>query len=199
MSNLLETFRDEALELLQELEDALLELEETPDDPTLVDRVFRALHTLKGSGGLAGFDQVAGFCHEAETVFEMVRAGERQVDQALVSLTLRAQDHLKGMILHEFGDEAVDDEITADLIAAFQALMPHQQSALEPDDNEAECQFDDHFTYRIRFLPSPGLFKQGVQPQFLLEELSRLGDSMVVAQIDRIPSLNEIDPEECHV
>ena len=130
MSSLLETFRDEALELLQELEEALLELEEKPNDPTLVDRVFRALHTLKGSGGLAGFDHVAGFCHEAETVFEMIRAGERQVDQALVSLTLRAQDHLKGMILHEFGDDAVDDEITADLIAAFQELLASMMTVL---------------------------------------------------------------------
>ena len=68
MSTLLETFRDEALELIQELEEALLELEETPQDATLVDRVFRALHTLKGSGGLAGLDRFAAFCHEAETV-----------------------------------------------------------------------------------------------------------------------------------
>ncbi len=69
MSSLSDTFRDEALELIQELEAALLELEESPDDSTQIDRVFRALHTLKGSGGLAGFDDVAGFCHEAETVF----------------------------------------------------------------------------------------------------------------------------------
>jgi len=55
MSSLLETFRDEAIELIQELEDALLELEETPQDSAPIDRAFRALHTLKGSGGLAGF------------------------------------------------------------------------------------------------------------------------------------------------
>ena len=199
MSSLLETFRDEAIELIQELEEALLELEETPKDSALIDRVFRALHTLKGSGGLAGFDNVAGFCHEAETVFEMVRAGERQVDHALVSLTLRAQDHLKGMILYEFGDQAVDDEITAELVAAFQTLIPYRQKALQSDHEEAESQHDDQVTYRIRFRPNPGLFRQGVQPQFLLGELARLGDSVVVAQLDNIPPLDEIEPEECRV
>ena len=153
MSNLLETFRDEAIELIQELEEALLELEETPKDSALIDRVFRALHTLKGSGGLAGFDNVAGFCHEAETVFEMIRAGERQVDQALVSLTLRAQDHLKGMILYEFGDEAVDDEITAELVADFQALMPYRQEVLQPGHEEAEGQHDDQVTLSNSFPP----------------------------------------------
>jgi len=199
MSSLLETFRDEAIELIQELEEALLELEETPKDSALIDRVFRALHTLKGSGGLAGLDNVAGFCHEAETVFEMVRAGDRQVDQALVSLTLRAQDHLKGMILYEFGDEAIDDEITADLVAAFQALLPNRQDAMPPGFVDIEGQHDDQMTYRIRFRPNPGLFRQGVQPQFLLGELDRLGDSVVVAQLDNVPPLDEIDPEECRV
>ena len=78
MSTLIETFKEEAFELIQELEDALLELEENPANAGLIDRVFRALHTLKGSGGLAGFEAVAGFCHEAETVFELVRSGERK-------------------------------------------------------------------------------------------------------------------------
>jgi two-component system chemotaxis sensor kinase CheA len=199
MNTLLETFRDEALELIQELEEALLDLEEMPHDSTLVDRVFRALHTLKGSGGLAGLDRLAAFCHEAETVFEMVRAGERQVDQGLVSLTLRAQDHLKGMVLHEFGEEDVDNEITAELVAAFQSLLPYQMGDRERNSEEAEIQDGDLITYRIRFLPKPGLFKQGIQPQFLLGELARLGDSLVVAQLDRVPHLDEFDPEECCV
>ncbi len=54
-------------------------------------------------------------------------------------------------------------------------------------------------TYRVRFRPDQSLFKQGVQPQFLLGELSRLGDSITVAQLDNVPSLVEIDPENCFV
>ena len=56
-----QTFRIEAQELIVELESALLELEERPDDQDLVDRAFRALHTLKGSGAMFGFDRVAAF------------------------------------------------------------------------------------------------------------------------------------------
>jgi len=98
MSSLADTFRDEAAELLQELEAALLALEETPDEAHLVDRVFRALHTLKGAGGLAGFDAVAELCHEAETAFEEVRSGERALDRELVSLALSAKDLLRVVI-----------------------------------------------------------------------------------------------------
>lgn len=199
MSGLQETFKDEAIELLQELEAALLELEELPEDTSLVDRVFRVLHTLKGSGGLAGFDEVAAFCHEAETVFEQVRSGARQIDQELVSLTLAAQDHLKGMILAELGAATVDAEVTAELVAAFQSLLPARQQADGAGHLPVASAPGEASTFRIRFRPHPGLFHQGVQPQFLLGELSRLGESIVVAQRDAILPLDQLDPEECRV
>lgn len=199
MSSLIETFKDEALELIQELEAALLELEESPEDTDSIDRVFRALHTLKGSGGLAGFEGVAGFCHEAETVFELVRSGERKIDQELVSLTLAAQDHLKRMIMAEFGGEAVDDELTAELVAAFQALLPVAKKKSADRVASASLRSIDNSTYRIRFHPYPSLFRQGVQPQFLLRELLLLGEAVVVAQMDKIPAMDQLDPEECWV
>ena len=62
-----EAFVEEAHELLAELENSLLELEETPDDKELVGRVFRAMHTIKGSGAMFGFDDIAAFTHEVET------------------------------------------------------------------------------------------------------------------------------------
>jgi len=199
MSSLNDTFKEESIELLQELEDALLALEEAPQDTSLVDRVFRALHTLKGSGGLVGFDDVSEFCHEAEAVFELVRSGERAVDSDLVSLTLAAQDHLKGMILAAFGGLAVDDERTAELVAAFQALLPLATLAAVPVAGQVPAASGEGLlTFRIRFRPAPGLFMQGIQPQLLLKELARLGDAVVVAQPDAIPGLAEINPELCY-
>jgi two-component system chemotaxis sensor kinase CheA len=200
MSNLNETFKDEALELLQELEDALLALEETPDDAGQVDRVFRALHTLKGSGGLVGFDDVAEFCHEAETVFELVRSGEHAADRELVSLTLKTQDHLKGMVLAEFGGPEVDAGLTRELVTAFQALIPSAVDKEESDAAESSLRSTSgQLTYRIRFRPAASLFQQGIQPQMLLNELARLGDAAIVAQPDGIPLLDQIDPEQCYL
>ncbi len=199
MSSLAETFKDEAMELLQELEESLLALEETPEDQGLIDRVFRALHTLKGSGGLAGFEDVSSFCHEAETVFELVRSGDLKADRELVSLTLAAQDHLKGMVLTEFGADPVDDERTAELVAAFQILLPFAEQQVEKISEQALRQESIQSTYRIRFRPQPNLFRLGVQPQFLLSELAHLGEAIIVAQLDAVPPLDELDPEECWV
>jgi two-component system, chemotaxis family, sensor kinase CheA len=55
------TYREEAGELLAELETSLLDLEGTPADQDLINRVFRAMHTIKGSGAMFGFDDIAAF------------------------------------------------------------------------------------------------------------------------------------------
>lgn len=61
MEQAIATYREEAGELLAELETSLLDLEETPDDNDLINRVFRAMHTIKGSGAMFGFDEIATF------------------------------------------------------------------------------------------------------------------------------------------
>ena len=68
-----ETFRQEAAELLDSLETVLLDLGQTPQDRDLIDAAFRALHTIKGSGAMFGFDKVAAFTHDFETAFDLIR------------------------------------------------------------------------------------------------------------------------------
>ena len=73
------TFRAEALDLLIELDGALLALEAEPGDSTLVHRVFRAIHTIKGSGATAGFAHLARFAHKMEEAFDLAREGRLAV------------------------------------------------------------------------------------------------------------------------
>ncbi|RPJ07359.1 MAG: chemotaxis protein CheA, partial [Deltaproteobacteria bacterium] len=93
-----EVFREEAAELLATLESALLEMEESPEDEELVAKVFRAMHTIKGSGAMFGFDEVAAFTHEVETVYDLVRQGEIPVTAELVSYSLAARDHIRTLL-----------------------------------------------------------------------------------------------------
>ncbi|HEX3073409.1 MAG TPA: Hpt domain-containing protein [Ignavibacteriales bacterium] len=66
-------FKEEAAELLAELEAVLLDLEKNSDDQELLARAFRALHTIKGSSGMFGFDDIAMFTHDIENVFDQLR------------------------------------------------------------------------------------------------------------------------------
>jgi len=70
-----QAFQEEAREILVELESTLLELNQRPEDGELVGKTFRALHTIKGSGAMFGFDEVAAFTHDLENAFDRVRNG----------------------------------------------------------------------------------------------------------------------------
>ena len=65
-----DTFREEAEELLSQLEDVLLELETKPGDSELINAAFRAVHTIKGSAGMFGFEKAGRFTHDLENLLD---------------------------------------------------------------------------------------------------------------------------------
>ena len=93
-------FRAEALDLLIELDSALLALEDAPGDSTLVHRVFRAIHTIKGSGATAGFAHLARFAHKVEEAFDLAREERLAVTADLIDCGLQACDVIR-LILGE--------------------------------------------------------------------------------------------------
>ncbi len=195
-----ETYREEASELLTELEAALLELEEVPDDMDLIGRVFRAMHTIKGSGAMFGFDEIAKFTHEVETVFDQVRNGKLPVTKELISLTLEARDQIRVMLDSEGSADVIK---SGKIIAGLRALRAGETLsavAAEPKLAAAQAAAADSpmITYRIRFQPEPDLFKSGTDPVNLLDELRQLGHHRIVAHTSEIPLLGDMDPESCY-
>lgn len=195
-----EAFREEAREMLVELEAALLELEASPEDMELVGRAFRALHTLKGSGSMFGFDDVAALVHDIETSYDRVRQGRMTVTRQLVDLTLTASDLLHVMIDEPENVEERRPEVEAtiaafhDLVQAPAALpVPGATSVPEPAPPP-----EGMATWRIGFQPGPHLFACGTNPLLLLEELRGLGTSRFRVRTCGIPPLAEMDPERCY-
>jgi chemotaxis protein histidine kinase CheA len=70
-----QTFKEEAFDLLSELESLLLTLERDPEDMEAVSGIFRAFHTIKGSGAMVGFDDLSQFTHQIETVYDLEHWG----------------------------------------------------------------------------------------------------------------------------
>ncbi len=195
-----EAYREEAYELIAELETSLLELEESPDDTEQIGRIFRALHTIKGSGSMFGFEEIAGFTHEVETVFEMVRNGEISVTKELIDLTLSARDQIKTM-LDGSGLSSADKQKAGEIIASLKKLSPQaeeRKGASPPESCSMAEENGNDITYRIRFRPSHDIFTKGINPLLLLNELRSLGECKVVAQKEDIPELDKIDPEACY-
>lgn len=198
------TYREEANELLTELETSLLELEEFPEDAELIGRVFRAMHTIKGSGAMFGFDEIAGFTHEVETVFDLVRNGKMAVTKQLLNLTLRARDHIKSLLNASVSGDDIDRSEGDAIIAGLKLLVPGGEAlesvrTVQEPAPVAQAPAGDQKTWRIRFKPIPEIFLSGTNPIGLINELRELGTCHVIAHTDLVPRLSEMNPEHCYL
>jgi two-component system chemotaxis sensor kinase CheA len=193
-------FLEEAYELLTVLETSLLELEERPDDMELIGTIFRALHTIKGSGSMFGFDKIAAFTHEVETAFDLVRNGEVTVTKELIDLTLSSRDHIKKML--DSPDEH-DDSTGKEILSSLKRLLPGKQhDKAAAVSSEKTCSLSginsNNLTYRIQFRPNTDIFTKGINPLILLDDLHTLGTCKVVAYYDSIPLLDDMEAEACY-
>ncbi|HIJ82860.1 MAG: CheA signal transduction histidine kinase [Magnetococcales bacterium] len=196
-------FTEEAYELLSELEASLLELEESPADQDLIGRVFRAMHTIKGSGAMFGFDEVAEFTHEVETVFDMARNKTISVTKPLIDLTLAARDQIRSMLDAAAGGEPADKENAQKIIQGLRALVPGATGAKDTEASAkkppAQASDNEPHVYRIRIKPNADIFANGTNPLLLLGELRDLGEEcQIIAQYDDLPPLDSLDPERCY-
>lgn len=193
------TYRQEAAELLVQLEETLLDLEGSPDDHGLIDKAFRALHTIKGSGSMFGFDAVARFTHHIETAFEAVRSGTRPVTPALVSLTLGSLDHIRGLI--DGPDEEAADARGRHLLARLAEIMAAPPAADPPPGGGGPAAANDpgEATWRISLKLAQNVLAFGTNPVLLLNELRAMGECSITALTDDIPELDALDPTGCYL
>ena len=199
------SFQEEAREILVELEAALLELNENRGDVELVGRVFRALHTIKGSGAMFGFDELAAFTHNLETAFDEVRNERMTITSDLIDLTLAALDQIRAMVEEGTGTPAADAAACATILAKVRQLsgMPPshasgRETVVTPPPRLAAVRGHAR-EWHIRFFPGPDLMRNGANPLLLLRELRQLGGLSVRASMAAIPPLVELDPERCYI
>ncbi len=204
VEKLRETFKEEAYELLAELESALLELEKNPGDMEQVGRVFRAMHTIKGSGGSCEFHAIAGFTHELETAFDMVRKGKIPASKEIIDVALVALDQIQSMFDAYYKNGTSDESRCADILVSLKELLPAQPAkaaaapAPKPAGKPAKAEPAKTVTYRIRFRPPKNVFISGTNPVMLLDDLRQLGPCRAVAQTEAIPYLEDYQPDECY-
>ena len=182
-------FRVEAAELLEQVEQGLLDLGHRLGDKSLVDAVFRGLHTLKGSGAMFGFDALAAFTHHCETAFDRVRKGQVPATAELVAVILSAQDHMRALVDGD-APRADGDAILVRLQAAIDAAGAPVRPA------EAAVSTAG---WRLSFRLPADAMANGTNPLSLLDELRALGDCTVAARFDALPPLADLDPTHCHV
>ena len=191
-----EIFQQEAQDLLSQLETALLDLERTPDDRGLLNSAFRALHTIKGSGAMFGFDGAASFTHHVETAFDKVRQGDAVPSHALIAVALRARDHIRALIESPEDADAAAGTAILEELAAIPGEAAAGDAAETPDRAGEE---GAQRTWRVRIHLPRDVMVNGTNPLLLLDELRTMGDAVITPLTDAIPPLEEMDPSSCYL
>ncbi|MEX8520343.1 MAG: Hpt domain-containing protein, partial [Leptothrix sp. (in: b-proteobacteria)] len=129
-----EGFLDEAAEMLQSFENALLVMETDPGDQENINAAFRAAHTIKGTAGMFGCDAVVAFTHEVETLLEAVRAGHLQVNEPLIAALLQSRDQMASLL-----DEVHSGRQDAGVAARSLALGAELRQLVQPGATTPEA------------------------------------------------------------
>ncbi len=207
MENHAKRYRQEVEELLADIEMTILDLEENPGDTDAIHRLFRDFHTIKGSGAMFGFDEIAAFTHHVEAVLDVLREGKIAISTRLIDLILSSRDHIQALMEagHETGHTT--SRQSRKIIDALSSLMPEEcllpeeggGFSIEDPSAPPPSRKGDFTSYRISFAPHKDIFKSGVRILLLLQEIRDLGSCFIRAVIQDIPILEDIDPEHCYL
>jgi len=189
-------FVEEASDLLVSLEENLLQLEKVPTDSSLMNEVFRLMHTLKGTSGMFGFEQIGEFTHYLENIYDLARNQQLALTQQVLTCSLAAVDHLRELLvdveLQQPNNKVVHGQLLEqikNMSTAAEGQSIQAAEAAPPGTLK---------TFGIYFRPHPGIMGNGTNPLFLLDELAEMGTYWVQPQLDALPGLEEMDPHTAY-
>lgn len=207
MAQFHQVFFEESFEGLDAMESGLLNLDMGDVNVDDINTIFRAAHSIKGGSGTFGFTAVSDFTHVMETLLDEMRDGRRKVTQQAVNVLLGSVDCLREMLqaIQDGGEVdqqsvyahklALDNELNGVPASAADPAAQQQAAAANvPASNEAQIS-----AWSIAFSPHPHLLKTGNEPIRMFRELATLGELKVKADLQGLPDLYQLDPEECHL
>lgn len=174
------TFLREMEELLEALDQGLLELESAAEGD-VVDRLFRAAHTLKGNAGMVGFTQAVSLTHVLENVLDRLRSGALSNTPEVVNALFLGVDALRIMALEFREDLPVSD--SPELQRALEELSLHSTET-------ADAGVEVERTFEVTFYLRPTPLEEAEDLLGLLDEIAMLGDVLhVEVLVDRVPPI----------
>jgi len=217
--NLKAMFFVECEELLEALGEGLVAMENDEADNETLHAIFRAVHSIKGTAGAFGFDTLVTFTHHYETVLDLIRSNQLEVDGELMRVLLRSSDILADLVelarTDDPGRPEAMDVVLNTLIelsgahgdeasgGAEAAAGPTEDVSFEPLAFEplglADSAEEGALCYSIRFDPGQDFFRNGHDFKRLLQELEKLGKISVEAETNGLPEIENFDPGSCYL
>lgn len=205
MASMRDVFFEEARQLLDDIEYIVLGLEVKPSDQEMLNALFRAVHTIKGSAGVFGFMEISNFIHDLETVLDRVRKKELSFDDDLGTLTLRSADQVRALVMAIEANQSLSP-LPDDLANAQAAISCEIRKYLEPSsgtrtDNtkpdEQAVQSGPSVQYALNLALREDTLCDGFDPAALFAYLEKMGSfKWVQADVSKMPAWTDYNPEK---
>jgi two-component system, chemotaxis family, sensor kinase CheA len=194
--NLNEIFMAEASDLMADLEKDLMDLESNPSHVESINKVFRVMHTLKGSASMFGFDPITAITHELETIYDSIRNGEKALSTEILKATFETLDHLKHLLADPKLNDMLLKQKHQELLSEIGRLVAaggHSQSITNATEKITKGVV---IPFYILFSPHLNVLRHGTNTLYLIEDLLSLGEGIVLPFFKDLPTLETIEPLE---
>ncbi|OOW70949.1 chemotaxis protein CheA [Xanthomonas axonopodis pv. melhusii] len=200
MNQLMQTFLAESRDLLEDMERHLLEAERGESSPDAVNAIFRAAHTIKGSGGLFDLPQLVGFTHVVESVLDLVRDEALSLSSDLIGLLLVCCDHIHALVETAADPSHADPVALAaeaePLLAQLQTYLQRSACGVTAAAVAQGAPEKQSGYWRITLKLFADALRFGNSPLKLIRNLRSLGSvESINTDISHLPAFDDLDPE----
>jgi two-component system chemotaxis sensor kinase CheA len=161
MEEFVQEFKAEAAGIIQRLQELVLMLEQDKNNKTLIEEIFRGVHTLKGSSRMFGFDKIEKITHDLENTFELIREGQIPTSTGVIELTFKVLDMCSAILNGNF-DTREYDELLKQL--GSDEIFITETSATASG------------VYQLLYHPLENVYERGVNPMAVINELKGIGE-----------------------
>ena len=193
MKEIMEDFLIEAFELIEQIDHDLVELESNPEDLELLNRIFRVAHTVKGSSSFLNFDVLTELTHHMEDVLNKARKGELKITPDIMDVVLESVDMMKGLLesIRDNGSDAAAGIDIKNICASLTQISEGEAPSAAPEAPEAPAAPAPEPVKE----PEPAVPAEEAAPEVSDAELSKLSDSEVEAEIERLLKVRKAEDQ----
>lgn len=205
MTEELQLFLEDSAEQLTYMENALLSMQESGINEEDVGALFRSMHTIKGTAGMFGFDDVVGFAHIAENLLSEVRSQKVELTPDMIQLFLLCKDHTEHLIDAAVDQTPIDDftrETNQELLEQLLNFMPGNKSVIKNEDGTENIvrTVSEKKLWHLSIEPHSDFFNSGMDILNILNFLEVMGTiTKKKSYTDPIPKLENYNPVEAYM
>jgi two-component system chemotaxis sensor kinase CheA len=209
LNDALPGFIAESADLLRDMEEGLLRCSRGEPDAETINLIFRGAHTVKGSAGLFGLDEIVSFVHVVETVLDSVRLKKIAISDELVTLLLACKDHVQSLVDGVAGGGGSDPALSrrgAQLLEKLRAWVTPSTTSEGPGRNEQPVGAPNVTStaqsteWRLVLRFAPGVLTAGMDPLSFLRYLRSFCELRRVQVLSEgLPPLETMDAQQCYL